>query len=268
MHVALAVSSLVLLTAGFALNGPIGHDILLRVHQSPVLPDAVWASLTLLGSSWVLISLATALDRRGTGVQTLAAVLCVVFAGGLIQFIKSHWPTLRPGLVLDADQLTTIGDVISHSGSMPSAHAAAVGALLAIGIITLQKRSILSMGVLVALIVLSKSAAWSRVAIGAHWPADILIGMAIGLLSAQICLVGARRLCLFRQIRSAASRRWRFIILCAVELVCAWICFTADTGQDSAWPMQQVLGLLALASCIHRMVTYSGRFATARQPGT
>jgi membrane-associated phospholipid phosphatase len=264
----LVAVGLALLAVGLALNGPLGRDLLIWVHESPGMPEAFWASLTVLGSGWVLISFATALDRRNTGVETLGALLCLVLAGGLINFIKSTWPMPRPGLVLEEHQLTTIGDVISHSGSMPSAHAAAAGALLAIAMLTLQKRSLLTIVVLIALIVLAKSTAWSRVAVGAHWPADILIGMSIGLLSAQVCLTLARRLCLARQMRSSKVRRWRLLALCAVELVCAWLCFTADTGQRSAWLMQDVLGLLALASCIHRMVKHRGLYWPNRAPST
>lgn len=256
VHIFLAMSSLILLMAGFALNGAVGHDILIWAHRSPVLPEMVWANLTLLGSGWALILVVAALDRRGAGADTLGALLCLVVAGGLISFAKWHWPTPRPGLVLEQHQLVTIGDVISQSGSMPSGHAAVVAALLTMVIMTLHKRSNLSKGVLFALVTLAVCAAWSRVAIGAHWPADILIGMSVGVLGAQASLAASRRICSARLMRTGASRPWRLTALCLVELVCAWTCLTADTGQPSAWLMQYALGMLALSSCVHRLATY------------
>lgn len=160
---------------------PEHHSAFLTLNAAlAALPEAMWAGLTLLGDSTVLmLLLAPFLLYRP---RVWAAVLASVPAGGLFALAK-YWASVpRPPAVL-AD-FNLIGAAL-HNNSFPSGHSitvfAAAAAVLAVlapsprrGGEWLQ----IAAGLLVALLV-----AVSRIAVGAHWPLDLIAGAAGGWLA-------------------------------------------------------------------------------------
>lgn len=251
-QIALAVLAFGLMGSGWVLSvDALGIQMMLGAHQSPVMPDAFWASLTLLGSGWAVIIVVAALDRH-SGVYTWVALLSVMIGGAAVQFIKKNWPSLRPGLIFDEAQLTVIGETVLHAGSMPSGHAAAAAALVTLVFLLLRRSHRLTPRILALLIVLGSGAVWSRVAVGAHWPGDVLVGAALGILTAQVCFSGVTQVARSLGASFAISYRTRMIAIGAVELMAALACLSAKTGQPSAWLLQGLLGCIALISCLSR----------------
>lgn len=252
-----ALAAVLLITGLWMAGGTHQPEWMVRVHQHPVMPDAFWASLTLLGFGWAVVIVVAALDRH-SGAFTAAAVLSLTMGGGLIQLVKNLWPLPRPALILGEDHLTVIGVTVQHSGSMPSGHAAAAAALATLVVLVLHSGHRLTLPRLMATATLGALAAWSRVAVGAHWPADVLVGAAAGVPVTLACTSLATHW--LRAPTTAYGQRQRFWWLCAIELGAAAVCFGTDTGQPSAWWVQGLLGSLGLASCLHRLHTH------ARQP--
>lgn len=172
---------LIVLGAAAELLG-VSRALLRAVHDGPALwPDA-WAALTLLGFGWPLLILAAVFaGARGTQASLFlkAALLAMILA----QVPKSLWFRPRPALVLQPSELSIVGEAVLHTASMPSGHALAAFSLLAVAWCSRQdrawswRRRLTWAGAWV----LASGVAWSRVAVGAHWPADVLVGAGLGL---------------------------------------------------------------------------------------
>ncbi len=150
-----------------------------------ILPGAFWANLTLLGNGLVALALlAPFAHRRPELLWTalLAGLLTVL----LVQGIKHglHWP--RPLGVLPAGSFNVTGQPL-RANAFPSGHSATAAVLA--GVLWLHLRSPLARGSVLGLACL---VGLSRVAVGAHWPLDVLAGFAMGWTCAAAALVWRR----------------------------------------------------------------------------
>lgn len=140
------------------------------------LPPALWAGLTNLGATtgaFALLSGLLAWRPRWGAAALLAAPLATFLTHGMKEFYDHP----RPPAVLSPEQITIVGDALRTS-SFPSGHsltAFVVAAVIFFGG-TLEKRPRLAWLVLIP----AAAVAFSRVAVGAHWPQDILAGAAAG----------------------------------------------------------------------------------------
>jgi membrane-associated phospholipid phosphatase len=150
---------------------------------SAAVPAPVWSFLTLLGDTSILFAVLSPLLLWRP--QALMACVAAVPAGGLASvLLKRLFEQPRPAGVLDPAQFQIIGPVLSHH-SFPSGHSitafAVAGALLA----TLspgagaQRRAWAAAGVLA----LAAAVGFSRIAVGAHWPLDVVGGALTGWLA-------------------------------------------------------------------------------------
>lgn len=233
---------------------------MIRLHAHPVAPEALWANLTLLGFGWATLILMYALDRHD-GRFALAATLSVLMGGIAVNTLKWLWPNARPVWVLGESQLSVIGIAVKQGGSMPSGHAAAAAALVTLAALCLQARGSLTSLRLVLLVALGALVAWSRVAVGAHWPADVMAGVALGVTTALVALKIANDWWHPASAWTMARSLQRMWWLCTAELAVAAVCFGTDSGQPLAWWLQCLLGTLAVISCLTRL---SQGFVTQR----
>ncbi len=141
------------------------------------------ALLTQLGDALVLIPLTLvatlylAFHRR----RRAALLLLIVFVGRLmVEFQKLIIDRARPGV---AEHLEFVSSM-----SFPSGHSAnAMITYLAIALLVpvKQRNRAISVGVGLAL---ALQAGWSRVALGVHWPTDVVGGWAFGLFWIALCM--------------------------------------------------------------------------------
>ncbi len=139
--------------------------------------------LTWLGSVELLVPLALlatlflAFRRR----RRAALLLLIVFVGRLlVELQKLIIDRSRPGV---ADHLEFVS-----STSFPSGHSAnAMITYLAIALLVpvRQRNRAIAVGLGLAL---ALQAGWSRVALGVHWPTDVLGGWAFGLFWIALCM--------------------------------------------------------------------------------
>ncbi|MCA1960411.1 MAG: phosphatase PAP2 family protein [Desulfomonile sp.] len=132
--------------------------------------DRLWFTLTSLGDGLVLgIILGAFLvkDPRVTALGLLLLVLSTV----ILHLIKVLYPALRPAAVLD--EVHVVGPLL-RSGSFPSGHASsATAAGLAIIAYSASSTTRWTVGTLLVLM------SASRIFVGAHWPSDVIAGMAL-----------------------------------------------------------------------------------------
>jgi len=141
------------------------------------LPDWLWASLTITGHtsmafallSWLLLP-----STRQSGIITGLFVAAIV--GGVVSTaVKEALQIPRPPAVLASDQFHLIGHKLELV-SFPSGHSLTAFAVATLLITGLGLRGWRLVGVCVVACFIGLS----RVAVGAHWPLDVLGGALLG----------------------------------------------------------------------------------------
>ena len=259
----LALAVGLLLRSNTAANESLFHAV---NDLGPAAP-ALWSALSVAGlalAAWIyLTAFAHEVPER------VAQLLWVVVVGGLTaSFIKHHLPSPRPVLALGGDRMHVIGVALS-AGSMPSGHSAMAFAMLAL--LRGEKRRLdersavggplATRAGLILVALLAFGIALSRLAVGAHWPADAFVGGGLGLLFGSLAPhawpVGA----MTRLLGRATGQR-----LMAAGLLVSAFCIAATpallqatgleaakwarnlaTGYPLAASLQLVLALVALA---------------------
>jgi membrane-associated phospholipid phosphatase len=171
---AIAFLSLSIFFAFLLIAQEINLAWMMKIHSSPFMPPAFWAFTNLGGDAFiVLLILLLAESKPGTSTSW---ILKTWLTGAIItQFVKILFPMPRPGFVIDIAHLSLIDNPPLASGSMPSGHAlAAFSCGLILIFLALEKGKRYSALISIALFTLT--VAWSRVAVGAHWPSDVIVG--------------------------------------------------------------------------------------------
>lgn len=224
----------------------------------------LWSSLSVAGlalAAWIyLAAFAQARPER------VARLLWICAVGGLIiNQVKHRMASPRPLLALGPDHVHVIGEGL-RIGSMPSGHSAMAFAVLTLMLAERREhpaapgRRFAAPAAMVGWTLLACAVALSRLAVGAHWPGDVLIGAGLGSLFGGLAPhawpVGA----LTRGIASATGRRLVALgllvsalgiaatpaVFAAAGLGGSRIEKTLSTGYPLAEPLQWLLAVLAI----------------------
>jgi undecaprenyl-diphosphatase len=109
----------------------------------------------------------------------LHMLLAMLLAWLIVRGISTAWPMPRPFVLGLGEQWLAK----EPSASFPSSHASIAWAISAAGCFWVRHPLVVAGFLLSALLV-----AWSRVALGVHFPSDMLAGMAVGVFSAWAML--------------------------------------------------------------------------------
>ncbi len=164
--------------------------ITLNAAASDLSPSA-WSALSLTGSVFGMLALlAPTLKTRPRWLASalLASPLALVFSEGG----KRIFDIMRPAGVLESGSFNLIGQKL-YVHSFPSGHATTAFVVAAALIFAWPEASTRTR---LAIIAAALLIAFSRIAVGAHWPLDVLVGACGG------WLIGA--------LGSLLSTRWRF----------------------------------------------------------
>ncbi len=165
---------LALLAIGIGLAG-LNASLFLAAHEAArALPAAVWRLVSVFGDWQTILTLTLALSWR---YPAQAPGMMAACASGILLAIvlKAGFAVPRPPLVLPAGKVILL-DGLPKNGSFPSGHAMAA-TTLAVMIWHGAGKSAALGGMLAlgaGLVMLS------RLAIGVHWPLDVLAGAALG----------------------------------------------------------------------------------------
>jgi|GEM_PF-276284 len=147
-------------------------------------PAEIWSNLTLLGDATVLIPLLSVIIIWRP--QAWAATLAAAPVASLLSVtMKKIAAVPRPAAFLDQDQFTLIGHALKGSNSFPSGHSLTIftGVVAVLVILLPQSRNRRYWLMLIAACLVAVTVALSRVAVGAHWPLDVLGGALCGLIA-------------------------------------------------------------------------------------
>jgi len=147
----------------------------------------LWENLTFLGDTLPVAVLMLLFVRKRPDL-VLAGILAAVIATIISDLLKYYTGILRPPAVLESGLINIIGPALTH-GSFPSGHTITIFTLAGILIFYFRKWYIRT-----GLILLSLLVGISRIAVGVHWPADVLAGAALGVLCATAGVFLASRI--------------------------------------------------------------------------
>lgn len=178
---ALPALLLITLAATLALSGR-NQEIFLTLNAAATgwLSPPLWSAITLGGS--VIGTIALLAPTLKTQPRWLAsAFLAAPFASLFSEGSKRYFDVMRPAGVLEPGSFTLIGQKL-YVHSFPSGHATT--AFLAAAVIILTWPKVATRGRAAAAILAAAAlVAFSRIAVGAHWPVDVLTGAAGGWLA-------------------------------------------------------------------------------------
>lgn len=153
-----------------------------------------WSNITEIGNAFVFIPLVSYLLIRQP--QAWAALFGAVPLSSIFSIVGKYLTAVpRPAAVLPHDQFHILGKVLASHNSFPSGHSITAFAVLTIVVLShcavttgITRRLVFTGGFLIAGLI-----AISRIAVGAHWPLDVLAGGILGIIGGISGLILAQR---------------------------------------------------------------------------
>ncbi len=222
-------------------------------------PPAALSCLTILGHGLSATMLLAPTLLRAPSVLA-AALYATPVALLLSRLPKALIDSPRPAAVLDAASIHVTGLRLAGHNSLPSGHA--ITAFLVVGVLLAAGPSLRLRPLVQAVIAtLGIGVALSRIAVGAHWPSDVLAGAGLGLIAA---IAGTQ-----------AQRRWPLTamplgrpLLAVIVLACAATLAFSDLGYPVARPLQRLLAALgAVVAAVMLWRLREGRGTASGLPG-
>jgi len=143
-----------------------------------LIPAPWWTALSLMGNGWGVLALTAPLLLLAP--RFMWAWLCAApFAALFARLGKALIVSPRPAAEIDPTQFHVVGEILSNV-SMPSGHTTTAFAVASALFFALpEQRRWRSPAPL--LLLLALAVGLSRVAVGAHWPGDVAVGLSLGL---------------------------------------------------------------------------------------
>ena len=201
----------------------------------------VWTGLSILGNGWGLLALSAPLLLLAP--RQMWALLCAApFAALFARLGKGLIVSPRPAAEIDITQMHIVGEVLK-TVSMPSGHtttAFAVASAIVLSLPRARRRSA------VWLLLLALGTGLSRIAVGAHWPGDVVVGMALGLWSGLLGNV------LLERIPSTwyAPHHWAPRGVALLVALAVYVLLTEALDFDENLPLQYVLAACAVVALL------------------
>ena len=201
-------------------------------HATAFLPDRFWSLVTVLGDTVVVFALMLPLIKRDP--ETIRALiisllLAVVFVQGL-KYFHMH---PRPAAVLEPSLYHAIGP--RYMGrAFPSGHTVTAGIFFSVLLLCWcnDRRPWLRLGLIVGLLLTGLS----RIAVGIHWPVDVVAGFLLAWVAA---LAGVR---LARTGRFLSGQWLTWVLLCLSGAAAVALVGGFDGNYPLAGPWMRLLG--------------------------
>jgi membrane-associated phospholipid phosphatase len=243
LRAALVIALLLALAAGAVLLAGADRNAFLAVNaRMSFLPVQLLAALSLIGLGlYAVLAFTPALVLAPR--IFAAAVVAAPVAGLLSQAGKRAFGVPRPLAVLGEGQVHVVGQALMGHNSLPSGHSITAATCMTVLLLALQPRRRTPL-VIAATVVLGALVMVARIGVGAHWPSDVLLGGAFGVIAGCIGV--------------ALVERWRFytrsggqwtLALIAGACAVAGLFVTTDVPPQ-AWLLKYVLSAVGFASVL------------------
>lgn len=161
------------------------HEAFLYLNQaSQIFPIEIIQLATLLGDTSVALLILAPLmwHRPGAWLAIVFSIPVGAVASVLMKYLTA---VPRPAAIIDESSFILAGQALIGHNSFPSGHCITIFAAAAAILTTksIRSRQFLQWGLFSFVILVSLFVCYSRIAIGAHWPIDVVAGAAIGWVS-------------------------------------------------------------------------------------
>jgi membrane-associated phospholipid phosphatase len=199
----------------------------------------VWTGLSMLGNAWGVLAVTSpllVLAPRLMWAWLCAAPFAVAFARIGKGFIESP----RPAAVVDNLHMRIVGETL-HNVSMPSGHTLTAFAVASAIYFSLPEKGRVKH---LWLFVLAAGTGLSRIAVGAHWPGDVAVGVSLGLLAGML---GTRLLARMGTAHLQPTA-WSLRLVALLLVATLYTLLTEAQDFDENQPLQYVLAVVVLGS--------------------
>lgn len=201
----------------------------------------VWTGLSMLGNAWGVLAITSPLLVRAPRLMwawLCAAPFAILFSRGGKALIESP----RPAAVVDTTQVRMVGELL-HNVSMPSGHTLTAFTVASSIYFVLPKQGRAKH---LWLFVLAAGAGLSRIAVGAHWPGDVVVGASLGLLAGML----GNRLMARMHSKHLQPTAWSLRLVAGL-LVATLVAMLVETQDfDENRPLQYLLAAVVLGSLL------------------
>ena len=238
-----AVALVLLIVAVAFMAAPDSNVVVFVAVQrvTRALPDPFWSMVTIVGTgvvAFAALSVSLPWQPRCYAAAVPAAALAGLWSNGL----KHVYGLPRPPSVLDPSRLHVIGHTL-HANTFPSGHSVTAFTLAAI-LIFASRAPLRTAAWTLPLALLI---AFSRIAVGAHWPADLAAGAVGGWVCGTFGVVLAAR---WRGWNTATGVRLLGLVAIGIGLSL----FVVDLGYPQALVLQRAMAVVAIAAGIATVV--------------
>lgn len=230
---------MILVAESLIILGINGNGVLFAManEPQPFPGDNFWLHVTVLGDSAILLVLMlpfVAKQPRLLWHIIIAAVIGTV----VVQSLKIGLGLPRPLSVLGPELVHVIGPELTKR-SFPSGHTTAIFTVLSL----IWLRS-MPVTIAVPATILAVLVAYSRLAVGAHWPLDVAGGMMVGWLAG----VAADRLGFKWQW--GMSKNGQLTVSAILFIAFIWVVVRTDTGHSATQLMQYGIAIICLLAAL------------------
>ena len=252
----LAMAIVGLLVSGlFLFQSPLNQVWMLAVHSRDMGPDALWSFATQFGDAGAAFLLLLVVGQFAPHGASLT-LKCWILGSLLSRLLKTWVYSPRPLGVLDPSLLHTIGSPPNGPNSMPSGHAMTIAAAVCL-LFFMFPRAMARKSVWIPLILGGALVAFSRVVVGAHWPADVLVGSGSGLAVAWLAWLWEQRGSWAQRMN---TRQGQYLLL-VLELGLSLYLLTSSTDTEAARWAFDLIATVGVAGAM-------SRYARLRQQAT
>ncbi len=208
-------------------------------HWCAPVAAPVWTGLSLLGNAWGVLGVTAPLLVLAP--RLMWAWLCAApFAIAFARTGKALLFSPRPAAEVDNAQMRIVGETL-HNVSMPSGHTLTAFAVASALYFALPKQGRARH---LWLFVLAAGAGLSRIAVGAHWPGDVAVGLCLGLLAGML----GTRLLARMDAKHLQPTAWSLRLVALLLLAAAYALATEVQDFDENRPLQYLLVPVVLVS--------------------
>ena len=210
-------------------------------YYAQFFPNWIWAWLTFLGNGWGIFAISFPLLILAPRLLS-AGILSGAISGLVVLILKPLINLPRPAALLSGDDFYLIGEPLLQN-AMPSGHT-----LTAFAIVSAYFFSIEASGrkPLYLLYLISSLVGVSRIAVGAHWLTDVLVGASLGIWCGMI---GAFLSKYIPDSRLSPTDLWPRIIS-GIGIICLYMLLTTAIDFDINKPLQYGCALLITLTLI------------------